>query len=115
MNSLPHRVSEFAGKFPQGDNSLSRYIHSLDPEKVAQLSQASPEVAQIIERNIIGLLGGLPHEDFDVEITTSRDNLGRLLASATLGGYFLRNAEQRLDLETQLQAAVEDRHSETQN
>jgi hypothetical protein len=76
------------------------YVQSLSPETIAQLSKpSSPEVLQVMERNIIGLLGGLPPENFEVTITTSREDLGRLLASAMMSGYFLRNAEQRLAFE----------------
>ena len=57
----------------------------------------------VIERNIIGLLGSLPSENFNVNINTNRESLGKLLASAMISGYFLRNAEQRMDFETALQ------------
>jgi hypothetical protein len=46
-----------------------------------------------------GLLGMLPGEQFDVKIQTSRDNLAGLLASAMMTGYFLRQMEQRMELE----------------
>jgi Protein of unknown function (DUF760) len=59
-----------------------------------------------MERNLVGLLGGLPSEQFDVTITTSRENLGRLLASAMMSGYFLRSAEQRMQFERSLQSAT---------
>jgi hypothetical protein len=55
-----------------------------------------------MERNIIGLLGNLPSEQFDVAISTNRENLGRLLASAMMSGYFLRKAEQRMTIEKSL-------------
>ncbi len=82
------------------DNTLWQYVQSLSPETVAQLSQPeSQEVFQIIEQNIIGLLGNLPSDNFDVAISTNRESLGRLLASAMMSGYFLRNAEQRMTFE----------------
>lgn len=81
-------------------NTLWQYVQSLSPETITQLSQPqSPEVFQVIEHNIIGLLGSLPSDNFDVEISTNRENLGRLLASAMMSGYFLRNAEQRMTFE----------------
>jgi hypothetical protein len=52
-----------------------------------------------MERNIVGLLGNIPSEQFHVSVTTSRENLGKLLASAMISGYFLRNAEQRMTFE----------------
>lgn len=88
----------------QGEgNTLWQYVQSLSPETVTKLSQpTSPEVFQIIEHNIIGLLGNIPSEHFDVEISTNRENLGRLLASAMMSGYFLRNVEQRMTFEESL-------------
>jgi len=56
-----------------------------------------------MERNIVGLLGNLPSEHFGISVTTSRESLGRLLASAMISGYFLRNAEQRMNFEMVLQ------------
>ncbi|MEB3314233.1 MAG: DUF760 domain-containing protein [Cyanobacteriota bacterium] len=87
----------------ESGNSLMQYVHAMSPETVAQLSNpASGEVQQMMENNIIGLLGGLPSQHFDVEITTNRESLGRLLASAMMSGYFLRGAEQRMAMERAL-------------
>jgi hypothetical protein len=104
VNNASNQVSGvFGGNTESG--KLWQYVQSLNPETIAQLSKpGSPEVFQVIERNIIGLLGGLPSEHFDVQITTTREHLGRLLASAMISGYFLRNAEQRLTLEQSWQA-----------
>lgn len=105
MNETPNRISDL---FEGGNstNHLWQYVQSMNPETVAQLSKpGSPEVLQVMERNIIGLLGGLPSEQFDVTITTSRESLGRLLASAMMSGYFLHSAEQRLNFERSLQPA----------
>ena len=89
-----------AFKHDREGNTLWQYVQSLSPETLAQLSQPeSSEVAEIIEHNIIGLLGNLPQGKFDVEISTNRENLGRLLATAMMSGYFLRNAEQRMGFE----------------
>jgi hypothetical protein len=60
-----------------------------------------------MERNIVGMLGTLPPEHFGMTITTSREHLGRLLASAMIGGYFLHNAEQRMAFEKSLDVAAE--------
>lgn len=90
-------------KGSEDSNSLWNYVQSLSPETVTQLSQPeSKEVFQIIEHNIVGLLGNMPQSSFDVAINTNRESLGRLLASAMMSGYFLRNAEQRLSFEQSL-------------
>jgi len=93
----------------QAQNALWQYVQSLAPETVEQLSQPqSQEAVNVMERNIAGLLGGLPSEQFEVSVTTTRENLGRLLASAMMSGYFLRNAEQRMAFERSLQTAADE-------
>lgn len=84
-------------------NQLWQYVQSLSSETISNLSKPdSQEVFQVMERNIIGLLGNLPSEQFEVSITTNREHLGRLLASAMMSGYFIRNAEQRMAFERSL-------------
>jgi hypothetical protein len=100
---------EFMKDDAESETSLGQYLQSLDPETIAQLSRPqSSEVMHVMERNIIGLLGALPPENFDVTITTNREQLGRLLASAMMGGYFIRNAEQRMGFERSLQSLGSD-------
>lgn len=105
MNDSSNQISEFFNSGSEARDSLWQYVQSLSPETVTQLSKpSSAEVFQIMERNIVGMLGGLPPEQFDVTISTSRENLGRLLASAMISGYFLRNAEQRMVFDNSLHA-----------
>lgn len=100
--------SGFMGGAAVQGNSLMQYVQSMEPETIAQLSRpVSGDVMQAMEHNIIGMLGGLPSEGFDVSVTTSRENLGRLLASAMMGGYFLKGAEQRLAMETSIMGSLE--------
>ncbi len=84
--------------------TLGRYIQSMPTETIAQLSTPEPEVARVMERNILEILGALPSEHFGVSITTNRTHLGRLLASAMMNGYFLHNAYQRMSFEQSLQS-----------
>ncbi|NHC36378.1 DUF760 domain-containing protein [Scytonema millei] len=105
MNDSSHEVSEFFPGESKDSDSLWQYVQSLSPEAITQLSKpSSTEVLQMIERNIIGILGSLPGENFGITITTNRESLGRLLASAMISGYFLRNAEQRMMFEKSLEA-----------
>jgi Protein of unknown function (DUF760) len=104
VSNPSNRVSEFFDSDSETSNLLWQYVKSLSPETVTQLSKpSSSEVFQVMERNIVGLLGHLPSEHFGVTISTSRESLGRLLASAMISGYFLRNAEQRMNFEVALQ------------
>jgi hypothetical protein len=112
MSNKSNKVSEFFNGESENTNLLWQYVKSLSPDTVTQLSKpSSAEVFQVMERNIIGLLGNLPSEHFDITITTSRESLGQLLASAMISGYFLRNAEQRMHFETAFKG-TEDHHQE---
>ncbi|MFN6478139.1 DUF760 domain-containing protein [Nostoc sp. DedQUE07] len=109
MSNPSNRVSEFFNSEAEINDLLWQYVKSLSPETVTQLSKpTSAEVFQVMERNITGLLGNLPSEHFGVTVTTNRENLGRLLASAMISGYFLRNAEQRMNFEMALQGSDTD-------
>lgn len=105
MNNPHNQTSEFFESEAESSNLLWNYVQSMSPETIAQLSQpGSNDVLQVIERNVVGLLGVLPSESFDVTITTSREHLGQMLASAMMSGYFLRTAEQRMKFEQSLQS-----------
>lgn len=106
MNNESSRSHSFFGSDSEFSEGLWHYVQSLTPETIAKLSKPeSHEVFQVMEKNIIGLLGNLPNEHFDISINTSREHLGRLLASAMMSGYFLRNAEQRMIFEKSLHRA----------
>ena len=104
---LPEFIESNSPKTSPKENALLNYVRTMDPDTITHLSRpASDEVMQVIEHNVIGLLGGLPSQSFDVSVTTNRENLGRLLASAMMSGYFLRGAEQRLAFEDQFSASL---------
>ncbi|NEP08954.1 MAG: DUF760 domain-containing protein [Symploca sp. SIO1A3] len=111
-----NHTSNDTHEFFEGDsdtNVLWQYVQSMSPEAIAHMSKpTSSEVFQVMERNIMGMLGNLPSENFDVSVSTTRENLGRLLASAMVSGYFLRNAEQRMTFEKSLQIAESQSSSE---
>ncbi|MGL4884246.1 MAG: DUF760 domain-containing protein [Waterburya sp.] len=87
----------------QNYNTLMQYLRQQHPEVLAQIAQsASPDVKQIISQNVQGLVGMLPAGDFNVKVTTDRENLAHLLASAMMTGYFLCQMEKRMDLEESL-------------
>jgi CheY-specific phosphatase CheX len=92
-------------------NPLLRYLQHQSPEVLAQVAKsASSEVKQIISHNVQGLVGMLPSEAFNVKITTDRENLASLLASAMMTGYFLRQMEQRMEMEDILVGATFSMH-----
>jgi hypothetical protein len=97
-----HQPEYFAPEVP--NNQFWQYIQSLNPETIAQLSRPnSPDVLKLIQRSIVATLGNLPPDRHNTMISTSRDELGKLLGAAMVDGYFLRNVEQRLEMEKTLQ------------
>lgn len=88
-------------------NQLLKYLQNQPPEVLARVARSvSPEIKQIIAQNVQGLVGVLPAENFNVQVTTDRDNLAGLLASAMMTGYFLRRMEQRMELETSVAGSL---------
>ncbi len=84
-------------------NQLMQYLQHQSPEVLSRVAQSvSSEIKQIISHNVQGLIGVLPSEGFSVQVTTDRDNLAGLLASAMMTGYFLRQMEQRMEMEVSL-------------
>jgi hypothetical protein len=84
-------------------NSLIQYLQEQSPDVLQRVARsASGEIQDIIRHNVNGLLGMLPGEQFEVKVQTSRENLAGLLASAMMTGYFLRQMEQRMELEDML-------------
>lgn len=95
-------------------NELLSYLQHQPPEVLTRVAQSvSGEIRQIISHNVQGLVGVLPADGFNVQINTDRENLAGLLASAMMTGYFLRQMEQRMELETTLSGSLDlDRDSE---
>jgi 23S rRNA G2069 N7-methylase RlmK/C1962 C5-methylase RlmI len=84
-------------------NQLLKYLQHQSPDVLAQVAKsASPQVKDVISHNVQGLLGMLPSDQFNVQITTDREHLAHLLGSAMMTGYFLRQMEQRMELEETL-------------
>jgi len=84
-------------------NALIQYLQDQPADVLQRVAKsASPEIQEIIRHNVQGLLGMLPGEQFEVKVTSSKDNLASLLASAMMTGYFLRQMEQRKELEETL-------------
>jgi uncharacterized Zn finger protein len=85
------------------ENALLEYLQEQSPEVLARVAKSiSPEIKDIISQNVRGLMGALPSEQFKVQISTDSDNMSGLLASAMMTGYFLRQMEQRMELEAHL-------------
>ena len=88
---------------PNDENDLIQYLQKQYPEVLQRVAKsASEDIQEIIRHNVQGLLGMLPSDQFDVKITSSKDNIANLLSSAMMTGYFLRQMEQRKELEQTL-------------
>lgn len=102
----PNRANFPDLDFEEAANPLLKYLQHQSPEVLAHVARSvTPEVKQIISHNVQGLVGMLP-EAYNVKITTDRENLAGLLASAMMTGYFLRQMEQRMQLEGTLTGSL---------
>jgi hypothetical protein len=91
-----------------GGNALIQYLQEQSPDVLQRVARsASAEIQDVIRHNVQGLLGMLPGEQFEVKVQTSRENLAGLLASAMMTGYFLRQMEQRMELEGSLMGSLD--------
>ncbi len=89
-------------------NGLIQYLQEQSPDVMQRVAKsATTDIQEIIRHNVQGLLGMLPGEQFEMKVTSSRDNFANLLASAMMTGYFLRQMEQRKELEESLMADQE--------
>lgn len=104
----PDNFDFFGSEIEEGQaNQLLKYLQHQSPEVLARVAKSvSPEIKQIISQNVQGLVGVLPSEAFNVQITTDRENLAGLLASAMMTGYFLRRMEQRMELESSIRGSA---------
>ncbi len=88
---------------PGIDNELWQYVQSQPLQNPRELSHLmSKDAMEIVAHHIRSMLGVLPSQQFDVQIATTRDGLAQLLTGAMVTGYFLRDREQRLQLERTL-------------
>ena len=88
---------------PNEGNDLIQYLQKQSPEVLQRVAKsASEDIQEIIRHNVQGLLGMLPSDQFDVKVTCSKENIANLLSSAMMTGYFLRQMEQRKELEQTL-------------
>ena len=87
----------------QEGNALIQYLQEQSPDVLQRVAKsASTDIQDIIKHNVQGLLGMIPGDQFEVKVTSSRDHFANLLASAMMTGYFLRQMEQRKELEESL-------------
>jgi 5,10-methenyltetrahydromethanopterin hydrogenase len=97
FDSFPWETEE------RDENGLMQYLQQQNPETLERIARSvSPEIKEIITHNVKGLVGMLPSEDFAIQITTDRENMANLLASAMMTGYFLGQVEKRHNLESTL-------------
>lgn len=83
------------------NNSLLTYLKNQSPETLEQVAKhVSPEIRQVINHNIQGLVGMLPPSQFQVSVTTNHENLANLIGSAMMTGYFLSQMETRMKLDS---------------
>lgn len=100
MSNKPQHNADGFGMPSETNDMLMQYVQTLDIDTIKRLAKPTfPEVIDIVKRAVTAILKNLPFDEEHRLVITERDQLGQLLAAVMVDGYFLRNAEQRLDLE----------------
>lgn len=77
------------------------------PDDVERLKmEVSEDANDAFRRTVVGIVGALPSDAYEVTITSDRAGLSRLMHSSLCTGYALRNAEVRLTLNNALNDAL---------
>jgi phage terminase small subunit len=66
------------------NNLLAQYIQSLPKEAIARMHQPATDAAKLMEGDVMGMLGALPSQLFEVNVTMNRQALGQLIGSAMM-------------------------------
>tara|TARA_Y100001968_G_scaffold62234_1_gene53006 strand:- start:396 stop:734 length:339 start_codon:yes stop_codon:yes gene_type:complete len=72
-------------------NALIQYLQEQPADVLQRVAKsASPEIQEIIRHNVQGLLGMLPGEQFEVKVTSSKDNLAKFISFCDDDRLFLK-------------------------
>lgn len=90
----------FGKKIESTKGSILSFFNEREPDELLRLaSELSPDAKAFFELSLSSLLGQLPPQLADVEITTSREGLYQLLLSGMVTGYLTKAVEDKISLE----------------
>lgn len=90
------RNEDFSG----ADKSILSFFQASEKEELLRMAEdVSKEAKDFFDISVSGLLGSLPDEVVDTQITTSKASLNQLLFSSMVTGYLAKTVEDRLSLE----------------
>nr|YP_002049477.1 hypothetical protein PCC_0857 [Paulinella chromatophora]ACB43267.1 hypothetical protein PCC_0857 [Paulinella chromatophora] len=81
-------------------NLLVDYLRAQPPEILDWVARStSIHIKGTIRRNLQGLMGLIPPDQFSETIEVRREHLAALIASSMMTGYWMRMMEERMELE----------------
>ena len=81
-------------------NPLIKFFQDSNKNELLNYAnEVSPEAAQLFEGNLQSILGQLPEEICQTQITMNKDALQQLLFSSMLTGYIAKSVETKVSLE----------------
>lgn len=88
--------------------------YTAGPDDVSRLQSNASECAMdAFRRTVLGIMGALPSDTYDVAVTCDRVGFWRLMQSSLCTGYCLRNAEYRMSLNNTMSATAPQNSSGT--
>jgi hypothetical protein len=86
---------------------LFKYVTEVEPSVVDTFARTGPpQVVDAFHVTVVGLVGTLPPQFFEVNITTLGDNLRSLMYSFLMTGYFYRHVVDKLEMKRGLDRAL---------
>lgn len=84
------------------ENPLIRFFQDKNQEDfIRYANEISPSAKELFEGTMNGLLGQLPNDMVNVNLSMNREALQHLLLSSMVTGYLAKSFENRLELEKQ--------------
>lgn len=108
MSGPRSRVGLGAGAGTEEDNLIFLAVRSLSTgpdDREGLREQVSSAAVDAFQQTVVGVVGALPSDAFEITVTSDRNGMATLMHSAMCNGYALRSAEFRLVLNDMLSEA----------
>lgn len=108
MSGPRSRVGLGAGAGAEEENRIFLAVRSLSTgpdDREGLREQVSSAAVDAFQQTVVGVVGALPSDAFEITVTSDRNGMATLMHSAMCNGYALRSAEFRLVLNDMLSEA----------
>ena len=106
-NALGELIGQASASNSGEDNEIFKAVGQYSIDRMDDLQKKVSEDAQeAMKRTMMGMFGSLPTMAYDVQITTDKEGVSKVMLASLSNGYLLRNAEVRMLLNDSLQGMM---------